>query len=377
VRVGLNATCLNDRPSGAKQRFMGIYGSLIKRLPEVEFVIFEPVDCRVSGWFPGAPNVSARRTPIPSSGLYGKFLHGLQYWPWVMRRENFDLFECFNQPLVQSGASRVFTTIHDIRQVYANWKFPQRQLYTYSLRQALTQVDLAITVSATMKEEILGFHPGARASVIYNGLNPRLFAEISEVDTHAVRRKFGLPMEFLLAVGHFEPRKNYLQLINAVALLRDRGFDCNLVIVGNDSGERRLVDERITSAKLKNHVKILTDLTDQEVRSIYKLSSLFVFPSSYEGFGIPILEAMAAGIPFVLSDIPVFREITENKGIYFTHTSADAIATAIERTLSSADRIVALRAYGYRRVQDFSFDKLSAQLAEIYLSSSNGSFASR
>jgi glycosyltransferase involved in cell wall biosynthesis len=142
------------------------------------------------------------------------------------------------------------------------------------------------------------------------------------------------------------------------------------VIVGNDSGERRLVEERVASAKLTNNLKILTGLPDHEVRCIYKLSRLFVFPSTYEGFGIPILEAMAADKPAVVSDIPVFREITENQGIYFPHDSAEAMATAIERTLSSADQMDALRAYGHRRVQDFSFERLSAQLAELYTSSS-------
>ncbi len=368
MRVGLNATCLNDRPSGARQRFVGIYGSLIQKLPDVEFVVYEPADCRVADWFAGAPNVSARQTPIPSTGRFSKFIRGHQYWPAVLRRERFDLFECFNQPLVRSRAGRTFTTIHDIRQVYADWKFPERQLYTYSLRQTLNRVDHAITVSATMKSEILAFHSSAKVSVIHNGLNPQHFTNVTKSETDEVQRKFALPEQFLLAVGHFERRKNYLRLIDAIALLRDQGFECNLVIVGNDSGERRLVEEQVISTKLSSNVKILTGLSDQEVRCIYILSSLFVFPSSYEGFGIPILEAMAAGIPTVLSDIPVFREITENQGVYFAHDSTEAMATVIESTLSSTDQMEALRAYGRRRVQDFSFDRLASQLAGLYMS---------
>lgn len=366
MKVGLNATCLNDRPSGAKQRFEGIYGALVQRLPQVEFVLYEPADCRVGDWFAGASNVSARRTPIPSEGRVGKFIHGLKYWRSGFRGESFDLFECFNQPLVKSPTGRTLTTIHDIRRVYSDWAFPERQLYTASLRHTLTAVDQVITVSETMKSEILGFHPGARVTVVYNGLDPRLFAAVTEPDMEGVRRKFGLPGEFLLAVGHFERRKNYLRLIEAIALLRDRGFDCNLVIVGNDSGERRLVEESVAAAKLSPQVKILSGLSDLEVRCIYKLSTMFVFPSSYEGFGIPILEAMAAGVPPVLSDIPVFREITEGRGVYFPHNSAEAMAQAIEATLGSRSRRQDLVSYGRQRVEDFSFDSLSAQLANLY-----------
>ncbi len=87
LKIGLNATCLNDRPSGAKQRFVGIYGELVKRLPDAECVVYEPADYRVGAWFDGAPNVTARRTPLPSEGRVSKFLQGIGDWfPCVHHR---------------------------------------------------------------------------------------------------------------------------------------------------------------------------------------------------------------------------------------------------------------------------------------------------
>lgn len=367
MKIGLNATCLNDRPSGAKQRFVGIYGALFNRLPNVEFVLYEPVDCRVADWFSGSPNVRAVRTPIPSEGRVTKFVGGLGYWPRALQGARFDLFECLNQPLVKSPTGRTLTTIHDIRRVYPEWpSFVECQVYKSSLRQTLKQVDRVITVSNTMKSELLAFDPEARVSVIYNGINLNRFAETSELEQQVVRKKFGLPHNFLLAVGHFEPRKNYLRLIDAIALLRDRGHRYNLVIVGNDSGDRRLVEERVVSVGLGSQVTVLSGLSDMEVRCMYSLCDLFVFPSSYEGFGIPILEAMAMGVPVVLSDIPVFREITQDSGVYFSPNSMEAMAEAIETTLSSQELLDELVAYGRRRVQDFSFDSLSAQLVELH-----------
>jgi glycosyltransferase involved in cell wall biosynthesis len=366
MRVGLNATCLNDRPSGAKQRFEGIYGALVERLPNVEFVLYEPADCRVGDWFSGAANVSAKRTPLPSEGRVAKFGYGLGYWPMALRSQRFDIFECFNQPLVRSRTGRTLTTVHDIRRIYSDWSYAERQLYTHSLRQTLARADTVITVSETMRSEILDFHPAAEVSVVYNGLDPMLFAAVTEPDMREARRKFGLPDEFVLTVGHFERRKNYLRLIDSIALLRQRGIICNLVIVGNDSGERRLVEAKVADCDLTRQVKILSGLSDLEVRCLYKLSALLVFPSSYEGFGIPILEAMAAGTPVILSDIPVFREITEGKGMYFPHDDSDAMAHAIESGLSSQSMRAQLIADGNRRVLDFSFDSLSAQVADLY-----------
>jgi glycosyltransferase involved in cell wall biosynthesis len=366
LKIGLNATCLNDRPSGAKQRFAGIYGEVIKRLPEVEFVVYNPVDCRVSDWFAGAPNVTARQTPLPSDGRVRKFLGGLGYWPKAFRSENFDLFEGFNQPLIKAPTGRTILTIHDVRRMHAEWGTWERGVYRFALEKALKSADHLITVSETMKDEILGFFPGVSISVIYNGLDVNGFNALSASDLQFTRQKYNLPQDFLLVVGHYERRKNYHRLIDAIAMLRDRGNACNLVIIGNDSGERKAIEARVASANLSGHVTLLSGLTDHEVRSAYRLARLFVFPSSYEGFGIPILEAMAAGCPMVLSDLPVFREIAQNTGIYFQHDDPEEMASAIECALSADSERTSQIEFGYQRVSDFSFQELAGQLETLY-----------
>ncbi len=371
MKIGLNATCLNERPSGAKQRFVGIYGQLVKRLPDVEFVVYEPADCQVGAWFDGAPNVTVRCTPLPSEGRARKFVSGLRYWHKALSNEKFTVFEGLNLPLVKAPSGRTLLTIHDIRGMRSESSVLERTVFKLALADSIARADHVITVSETMKQEILGFFPKASISVIYNGLDITEFANVTEANLQTVRLKYGLPENFILAVGHLERRKNYLRLIDAMARLRDRGCSCSLLIVGNDSGERQLIDERIASAKLTGSVKFLTGLSDLEVRCIYKLCSLFVFPSSYEGFGIPILEAMAAERPMVLSDIPVFREITQDKCVYFQHDDAEAMATAIEKVLSSSSERMRLIGYGKARVQAFSFQSLAGQLANLYGSLKN------
>lgn len=368
MKVGLNATCINDRPSGAKHRFIGIYRELVKRLPDVEFVVYEPADCRVASWFNGAPNVSARRTPLPSQGRARKYLAGLRYWPTALTRETFDIFECLNLPLIKAPTGRTLLTIHDIRGLRAESSAWERMAFRTVLSRSLKAVDHVITVSESMKKEILSFYPDVAISAIYNGLDVGEFDRVSAADLSEFRRKFELPEGFVLAVGHFESRKNYPRLIDAIALLRDRGRSCSLVIIGNDSGERKAVEEKVASLNLAAGVKILSGITDLEVRCAYKLCSLFAFPSSYEGFGIPILEAMAARRPIVLSDIPVFREITQNEGVYFPPHDVNLMAQAIEKTLSREDERARLIAYGAERIQAFNFLSLAAQVEKLYRS---------
>lgn len=368
MKIGLNATCLNDRPSGARQRFVGIYGELVKRLPDVEFVVYEPEDCRVGAWFDGAPNVSARRTPLPSVGRARKYINGLRYWRTALCSEGFDFFEGFNLPLVKPPTGQTLLTIHDIRGMRAESGVMERAAYKVFFERSLRSADHVITVSEAMKRELLDYFPGTLISVIYNGLNAREFDTVTEPNLQAVRLKYGLAEEFVLAVGHFERRKNYLRLVDAMARLRNRGRSCSLLIIGNDSGERKAIEERIKSLDLCGSVKILSGLTDMEIRCCYKLCNLFVFPSSYEGFGIPILEAMAAGRPMALSDIPVFREITQDKCVYFPHDDTEAIASAIEKVRSSITERARLIEYGSERVQAFSFQTLAGQMESLYRS---------
>ena len=367
LKIGLNATCFNDRPSGARQRFTGIYGELIRRLPNAEFVIYEPKDCRVGSWFGDAPNVSVRQTTIPSEGRLSK-IRGLRYLKEVVQREKFDIFEGFNLPLVGIENERTLLTIHDIRGLRSERLGLGRVLYKHVLTKSLQAAGRVITVSESMKSEILSFDPNASVSVVYNGLRGDSFDQITESELLSVRRKFALPDQFILAVGHLEKRKNYRGLVDAIARIRERGYPHSLLIVGNDSGERTVIENRIGSLGLSNEVKILSGISELELRCVYKLCRLFIFPSLYEGFGIPILEAMAAGCPMVLSDIPVFREITEQQSIYFTGNDVDSMTLAIERVLSSDPERTRLIKYGYHRVLDFKFENLASQIAQIYTS---------
>lgn len=366
MKIGLNATCLNDRPSGAKQRFVGIYGELFKLLPDAEFVIYEPADCRVAAWFEGVANVSARRTSIPSEGRTQKFVKGFGYWNAALASERFDLFEGFHLPLVASPRGRNLLTIHDIRGVNSQAGFLKRLIYKPVLGRSLERADHVVTVSEAMKAELLTLHPGLQISVVYNGLDESKRSPVPADALVAFKQKFGAGEDFILAVGHMEKRKNYPCLVDAIRTLHDRGLNYPLVIIGNDSGQKDEIEARLEIAQLSGKVRLLTGLSDLEVRCAYQLCKLFVFPSTYEGFGIPILEAMAANRPMVLSDIPVFREITEDQGFYFPPESSDSMATAMQAVLCSNAEQQRLVDYGQKRIEAFNYEILAGQVKQLY-----------
>lgn len=356
MRVGLNATCFDDRPSGANQRFRHLYGALIRRNPAISFLIYEPADQRIADWFADAPNIIVRRTPIPSTGRWPRFRAGQGYWPRALAADRLDLFETFTLPLVRAPCPTILT-IHDLRPLRRDRPLIERTMAPAILSHALARADRIITVSQAMRDELLAFRPGTPVSVVHNGVMAR--AASGPLPP-------GIPARFMLAVGHLEPRKNLALAIDSVALLRDRGRERPLVIVGNDAGSLAALQEQIARLALGSLVQIIRNADDATVGALYAACHIVVVPSRYEGFGIAVIEAMAADRPVVTSDIPVFREVSQGQGAYVPADDPAAAAEVIERVWSDPTKRERLTAYGARRIRDFAFDRLADQIAVLY-----------
>ena len=157
-------------------------------------------------------------------------------------------------------------------------------------------------------------------------------------------------------------------MIRAIKILNGNQQKLNLIIVGQKANETTNISKLIKDLNLSSRVKIFENLSDYELRCFYKLSNLFVFPSIYEGFGIPILESMASDIPLVLSDSEIFREITLNKYIYFDPYDPLSIATKIKYVLSDKNLVNNMISFGKRRVKMFTTANQSKNLIKFYKS---------
>ena len=128
MKVGLNATCLNLRPSGAKNRFSGIYSELFKQLPNVEFTVYEPEDCQTSDWLGSYVNVHYIKTSIESTSRWDKYIQSKYYWTDILGSMKFDIFERFNVPIVKAESAVNLMSIYDIRWMYDN-NYIKRNFY--------------------------------------------------------------------------------------------------------------------------------------------------------------------------------------------------------------------------------------------------------
>lgn len=336
-------------------------------MPEVEFIVFEPADCRMADWFSGLSNVHTRATPIPSEGRWRKLLYSSLFWRKMFRQQSFDLFEGSHLPLPKVTSGKTILTVHDVRGLHPDSAWHSRAALRLALTRAITNADMIVTVSEAMKQELLPYCGRAPVCVIPNGLDDWTeYVHPVPTELAAFRSKFALPDRFLLAVGHLERRKNYPRLIEALAHLRKSRHDYHLLIVGNEGGERAALEASIAAKGLKRSVTLASGLTDHEVRCAYALCELFVFPSTYEGFGIPILEAMAAGKPMALSDIPVFREITAGDSAFFSPLDPYDMARVIQRVLASRYEKPSLLSHQSERLKAYNYSSIASQYENLY-----------
>ena len=229
-----------------------------------------------------------------------------------------------------------------------------------------------LTVSQFSKSEILHFYPslkGENISVVYNAIDRQLFRPITDIPQPSER--------FVLCVSSIDPRKNFARLIEACQKLTS----AKLYIVGKNNRVFRQQKELDTvkgdlQSLDSEHIHFLGKVSDDELVRLYNQAACFVFPSLYEGFGLPPLEAMACGCPVLVSDIPVEREVCGDAAQYFNPLEPNDILHTIKQYLNSADVIrEKMRQKGYENTMRFSWEKSTEVLMRIIYGSNRSRFS--
>jgi len=361
MKIGLNATCFNERPSGAKQRFIGIYSRVFEKLKNVRFIIFEPNDFSFRDIFPNFQNVDFIKTDIPSTGRLIKFLKSVRYFN-TLNTGNIKIFEGYHLPFIGISNSINILTIHDIRGISDHESnIFKRIIFKLALNFSIKNSDEVITVSKTMKDEIFKASGVNNIKVIYNGIEK----DFNKFNVESLPRQSNLIgiKDYFLTVGHFEQRKNFSRLIQAYAVAKQDKNIPKLIIIGNDNGSLNECKALIAKLKLENDILIFHGINDQELKLVYENASFFLFPSLYEGFGIPIIEAMSFNKRIAASDIDIFREIAGSQIQYFNPYSITAISNIIK--IMSSNPISKIH-YGYNALEKFEFENTAQKYINFY-----------
>jgi glycosyltransferase involved in cell wall biosynthesis len=290
--------------------------------------------------------------------------------PLALARRNIDVFHSpLGLPLI-SGAKGL-ATIHDLCFLTHRATFtPRMWLYfRLFLPLAVRRARIVLTVSEASKRalcELLAVSP-TKIRVVRNGVTDD-FRPTSDGDAlECVRKRYGLPAEFMLYVGTLEPRKNVLRLLQACQRLwAGHGVMHKLVLVGRQGWMFQETFDFIAQAGLQDRVLVVGYVARADLPAIYALASVFVYPSLCEGFGLPPLEAMACGSPVVASNTSAMPEVLGQAARLVDPLDVEALTKALRDLLGNADLRATLRRAGLERARSYRWETSARQMLEVY-----------
>jgi glycosyltransferase involved in cell wall biosynthesis len=313
------------------------------------------------------------RTVVPLSAkpwrmsvLLADYLH-LSMDRWL---SGVDVFHGTDHLLPPLRRAKTVFTLHDlIFKFYPEYHLPlNRAFLALMLPRFLRRADAIIAVSECTKRDALRLYdiPPEKITVIYEAADPALQPVNDQNQLAEMRARYAKAQPYILFVGTIEPRKNIPALIDALKILRARGLTHRLLIAGRKGWLYENIFAHARQSGIADQIDFLNYVPDADLAALYSACEAFVFPSLYEGFGLPPLEAMACGAPVVCSNTSSLPEVVGDAALLVNPHAANEIADAIERVLTNPALRDELRAKGLAHAQKFSWERTARETLAIY-----------
>ena len=272
-------------------------------------------------------------------------------------------------PFLAPSAYRRVMTIADTTPFFLSthtWR--NRLAHHLLVRRLAHRAHHVVTISESSRQDIVRLLaiPPERVSVTYLAADERYRPLDDPERTRTVRARHRLPERFLLYVGTLEPRKNLSRVIAAFQRVADRVRDCSLVLVGPRGWKDAEVLAAARPLEEQGRLVRLGQVPEEDLSALYGLAEALVYPSLYEGFGLPVLEAMQCGCPVITSNVSSLPEVAGDAGLLVPPDSVQAIAGAMERVLSSAELRAAMGERGIKRARRFSWRRCAEETLDVY-----------
>jgi glycosyltransferase involved in cell wall biosynthesis len=246
-----------------------------------------------------------------------------------------------------------------------DWPIRDRLYFPFMINNFTVRADAIAALSENTRSDIIEYlnYPNEKINVIYPGV-PEGFQPLSLELCIQVQPKYELIKPFILYIGGFHPRKNVKKLVAAFESIADR-CEHDLVITGKMFWKDNNLEKQILESPVRNRIRLLGMVPREDLPRLLNLADIFVFPSYYEGFGFPVLEAMACGCPSSVSNRSAIPEVGRNAVDYFSPESSTQIANSINKILGDYDLRLTLRQKGIVQASKFSWLKMAKQTLNI------------
>jgi glycosyltransferase involved in cell wall biosynthesis len=375
MKIGINEVLIYDRASGTQQRELNSLPELLRQMKACSYTgtvyvardLSDEIASRLTGQSK-YPNVV--RTPIPAIPTYKRVLRGLFYWRNQVIKDRLDLFHTSYYPVPKLPIPTVLT-VNDLRFIHLpdTYRRCRRAFLQLMVRPSLHRATRIIAISQNTKNDIINYFNVVedKIDVIHIPVGQQYKKVTDLTALEGIRRRYFLPERFILYVGHLEPRKNLYRLLLAFdQMYRTQGIVQKLVILGKPEFGFESLLAMVNERGLKTQVCFTGYVDEQDMPAIYTLADLLIFPSLHEGFGMPIIEAMACETPVVTSNLSAMPEVAGNAAILVDPYSVEDIVLGMLSLLKNEELCRDLIAEGLKRVKRFNSQETATAILRTY-----------
>ncbi len=366
MRFGYDAKRAFHNNSGLGNYSRDIIRIMSQQFPENKYILYNPKPSKSRRVIEGE-NI---QTVYPSSAFW-KLSPAL--WRQIgitkhLKKDEIHLYHGLSGEIthkIDKKATKVIVTIHDL----IPERFPElytavdRRIYRAKLKYAVDHADIVIAISEQTKQDIGRFlnADSSKIRVHYQGCHEAFKTEYSSKEKQEFKADFSLPEKFILNVGTLEKRKNVLSLLQAI-----KDLPYQLVLVGKQTNYADVLKEYIRANNMQNRVHFLQDLTMNQLAILYQAATLFCYPSIFEGFGIPIIEALYSKTAVITSSGSCFAEAGGPASVYVQPGDVSELKDSINHLMQSSEERKRMEDVGFEFVQKFNDENVGNELMKIY-----------
>lgn len=370
MHIGLDYTPALKQSAGIGRYTRGLVDGLAGLDARNQYTLLVASDAPRSGAPPLPDNFRLERLPLPERWL--TILWHRLHLPLALDRlaGPFDLFHAPNFVLPPLARSRSLVTVHDL----SFMRYPAgadaglRAWLERVVPRSLARADGVLADSHSTKADLVELLrlPPERVAVVGAGVEARFRPITDRAELERVRRRYDLPERFILGLGTLEPRKNFAGLIEAFAPVSAGDPGVHLVIAGGRGWLFDHIFQAAAAAPARDRIHFPGFIDEADLPALYNLAEVFAFPSFYEGFGLPVLEAMACGTPVVCTDNSSLPEVAGEAALIVPTGDGPALSAALARCLSEAPLRAGLIERGLAQARKFPWSAAAQRLLEVY-----------
>lgn len=379
MNIGYDGKRAYQNKTGLGNYIRSLVAILTQHYPDNHYFLFAPKKTDLFN----VEDFSHVKAIFPATAFYKKF-------PALWRRSGMvkdiaasqlNIFHGVSNELpkgIQHTGVKSVVTVHDLiyERFPKTYKFDERYVHRWKIKHACKVADAVIAISQQTKNDLIEFYkvPEEKIFISYQSCNPIFQQNISDEEKAVTKKRYNLPDEYFLFVSSIAPRKNLITLCKAMVFLKN-SINIPLVVIGNGKKEKEEAKALMAANGISERLILLNELpqsknnsftTAADFPAIYQQALALVYPSIFEGFGAPLLEALWSGLPVISSDASCLPEVGGDAALYFSPYDAKKLAEHMQQVATNKNLVKALKEKGFHQARKFTTEAYAESIMNVY-----------